>query len=163
MTPHPVRTRLAFACVLAFIVACLALWPRVSLAQDAGVPRDGGAPKGDAGNGAKDGGAGDLAPQDSGTPTGGTGTTPPDDEPLIRIPPSDAERAEGQPILAIEVSGNRRVAADDVAAYLKLKRGGAFNATTLATDVRALWDAGFFDDIKVDLTRNDQGVRLASN
>ncbi len=131
------------------------------MAQDAGAPRDAGAVAKDGGlRGAADAGttSTDLAAPDGGVPTGTTLT--PDDEPVIRIPPTDAERAEGQPILAIEVTGNRRVAADDVAAYLKLKRGAGFSATLLATDVRALWDAGFFDDIKVDLSRTDQGVRL---
>ncbi|HEY3494712.1 MAG TPA: outer membrane protein assembly factor BamA [Polyangiaceae bacterium] len=76
------------------------------------------------------------------------------------IPPSEAELAEGLPIRAIEVAGNRRVTADDVRTYLKERVGHAFSAETLTDDVRELYGSGFFDDIEVDLERRDDGVRL---
>jgi outer membrane protein insertion porin family len=47
-----------------------------------------------------------------------------------------------------------------VLTYLRLKPGQAFRPELLASDVRALWDSGFFDDIEVDLTRTDRGVTL---
>src|SRR5580698_3540493 len=80
--------------------------------------------------------------------------------PTIRIPASEAEKAEGLPIAKIEVSGNRRVALDDVGTYLREKPGQLFRMENLSGDVRALWDAGFFDDIEVDLERRDQGIVL---
>jgi outer membrane protein insertion porin family len=80
--------------------------------------------------------------------------------PTVRIPQSEAEKAEGLPIAKIEVSGNRRVALDDVATYLREKPGQLFRVENLSGDVRALWDAGFFDDIEADLERKDQGVVL---
>jgi outer membrane protein insertion porin family len=76
------------------------------------------------------------------------------------IPPSEAELANGMPILAIDVAGNRRVTADDVRTYLRQRVGTAFSADTLTDDVRELYNSGFFDDIEVDLTREDDGVRL---
>jgi outer membrane protein insertion porin family len=80
--------------------------------------------------------------------------------PEIRIPPTEAEKAEGQPIVKIEVSGNRRVAKEDVQSYLREKVGAIFKVEALTSDVRALWDSGFFDDIEVDLTRGDRGITL---
>ncbi|HVJ93315.1 MAG TPA: outer membrane protein assembly factor BamA [Labilithrix sp.] len=80
--------------------------------------------------------------------------------PTINIPPSEAERAEGLPIVRIDISGNRRVAKEDVMAYLREKPGHLFKQENLANDVRALWDSGSFDDIEVDMTRTDQGVVL---
>ncbi|HRG98722.1 MAG TPA: outer membrane protein assembly factor BamA, partial [Polyangiaceae bacterium] len=80
--------------------------------------------------------------------------------PAIRLPLTEAEKAAGAPILAIDVSGNRRVARDDVMTYLRLRPGQAFRPELLSSDVRALWDSGFFDDIEVDLTRSDRGVSL---
>jgi outer membrane protein insertion porin family len=80
--------------------------------------------------------------------------------PTIRIPQTEAEKAEGLPLAKIEVSGNRRVALDDVATYLHEKPGQLFRMENLSGDVRALWDAGFFDDIEVDLERRDQGIVL---
>jgi outer membrane protein insertion porin family len=78
----------------------------------------------------------------------------------VTIPPTDAEKAEGSPIAKIEVTGNRRVAKEDVQSYLRLKVGSTFKADALTSDVRALWDSGFFDDIEVDLSRGDRGVTL---
>src|SRR5580692_8867352 len=80
--------------------------------------------------------------------------------PTVRIPASEAEKAEGLPIAKIEVSGNRRVALDDVGTYLREKPGQLFRVENLSGDVRALWDAGFFDDIEADLERKDQGIVL---
>ena len=80
--------------------------------------------------------------------------------PQIRIPATEAEKAEGATISKIEISGNRRVALDDVTTYLREKVGQPFKMSALSSDVRALWDAGFFDDIEVDLVRTDVGVNL---
>jgi outer membrane protein insertion porin family len=76
------------------------------------------------------------------------------------IPPSEAELAEGLPIRAIDVAGNRRVTAEDVRTYLKQRVGSLFSSETLTDDVRELYGSGFFDDIEVDLVRGDDGVRL---
>ncbi len=93
--------------------------------------------------------------------TPGTGAAGLDlSNPAIRIPQTEGEKAEGYPIVAIEVSGNRRTTKDEVQAYLKEKVGTPFKMDVLTGDVRALWDAGFFDDVEVDLTRNDRGVSL---
>jgi outer membrane protein insertion porin family len=80
--------------------------------------------------------------------------------PTVTIPPSEAERAEGSPIVRIEVSGNRRVAKEDVLSYLRERIGHVFKVDTLASDVRALWDSGFFDDVEVDMSRDDSGIAL---
>ena len=80
--------------------------------------------------------------------------------PTVRLPEGEAEKAEGSPIKAVEISGNRRVARDDIFTYLREKPGQTFKGETLTSDVRALWDSGFFDDVEVDLTRSDAGVTL---
>jgi outer membrane protein insertion porin family len=86
------------------------------------------------------------------------------EEPLAptgpRLPLSEVERATGQPVVRIQVAGNRRVALEDMLTYLKLKVGQPFKPEALASDVRALWDSGFFADIEVDMTRTDLGVAL---
>jgi outer membrane protein insertion porin family len=80
--------------------------------------------------------------------------------PTIRIPPTEAEKAEGTPIAKLDISGNRRVAREDIVTYLREKPGQPFKVESLTGDVRALWDSGFFDDIEVDLTRGDQEITL---
>jgi outer membrane protein insertion porin family len=79
---------------------------------------------------------------------------------VVRIPETEAEKAVGLPIAKIEISGNRRVAIDDITTYLREKAGQLFRVENLSGDVHALWDAGFFDDIEVDLERKDQGVLI---
>jgi outer membrane protein insertion porin family len=129
------------------------------------------APNGDAGTG--DGGAARAAGDAGAEPAvadadGGSGQAPGTPGtagtqaagPTINIPASEAEKAEGQPISRIDISGNRRVAKDDIVSYLREKPGNGFKVDNLASDVRALWDSGFFDDIEVDMTREDRGVIL---
>jgi len=77
-----------------------------------------------------------------------------------QLPPSEAELARGLPILDIEVTGNQRVSAEDIMTYLRTKTGQLFRPEELTRDVRELWESGFFDDIVVDMTRKDDGVRL---
>jgi outer membrane protein insertion porin family len=78
----------------------------------------------------------------------------------LTLSPTEAELAKGQPILRIEVIGNRRVSRDDFVAYLRERQGQAFAPENLTRDVRELWESGFFDDIQVDLDRSDEGVAL---
>ncbi|MBP9113771.1 MAG: outer membrane protein assembly factor BamA, partial [Polyangiaceae bacterium] len=102
--------------------------------------------------------------------TPGTSTPPPpaskgqlvdeDEGPLFRLPPTDAEKAEGSPIISIDVVGNKRIGREDVLSYIKLKKGDPFKQSQLSADVRALWDYNFFEDVAVDLTKVDAGVRL---
>jgi outer membrane protein insertion porin family len=78
-----------------------------------------------------------------------------------RVAPTEAELVRGQAILDVEIVGNRRIASDDVRAYLSGARiGKAFTPEGIARDVRELWDSGFFDDVQVDLSRRDAGVRI---
>jgi outer membrane protein insertion porin family len=137
--------------------------PRLARAQRA----DGGAGPSapDTGNTAH---AGGTIPDDAGAPSPSpdAGGEPVDPTlaaaaaPVIRIPQTESEKAEGIPIAKIEISGNRRVAVDDITTYLREKVGQLFRVENLSGDVHALWDAGFFDDIEVDLERKDQGVLI---
>ena len=169
---------IAIVSLAALFLATVAGFPSLASAQvpEAGAPAapvkqaDAGAPAkpGDAGAPAKSAEAG--APDNAGTspndPDGGSpgpsSGTPGVQAagPVINIPQSEAEKAEGQPISRIDISGNRRVAKDDIVSYLREKPGNGFKVDNLASDVRALWDSGFFDDVEVDMTREDRGVIL---
>lgn len=163
--------RPSFRCVVTTVLATLVMLAAFALrsqsarAQNAGVGPDAGAGapsqtaktvtqtiSGDAG-----------APPDGGPAAASSPAlpaTPVNDEPVFRLPATEAEKAEGLPIAAVEVNGNRRVSKEDVQAYLRQKLGSNFSATILASDVKSLWDSGFFDDVSVDLSRNDRGVVL---
>lgn len=71
-----------------------------------------------------------------------------------------SEAARGQPIVSIEVVGNRRVSREDILAYLHEKSGQTYTPEALAQDVRELWGSGFFSEIEVDLDRVEGGVAL---
>jgi outer membrane protein insertion porin family len=159
---------LEIAAVAALLFLSVAAFPRRASAQvaDAGAPAaratasDGGAPEGGS---APEGGALEAgAPgEPAATPADPAGTPATQAAgPVINIPQTEAEKAEGQPILRLEITGHKRVAKDDILSYLREKPGNGFRSDNLASDVRALWDSGFFDDIEVDMTREDRGVVL---
>jgi outer membrane protein insertion porin family len=178
LLPGTPRSRaLAFVfqiAVLLGILASVALRAGDAIAQpaDAGAgeagpagparppPVEAGAP-----SGGGDAGATPIAIEPPATVDGGAeaGAIAPPTQPsgpTVNIPASEAEKAEGTPIVRIDISGNRRVAKEDVVTYLREKPGHLFKVDNLASDVRALWDSGFFDDIEVDMTREDRGIVL---
>lgn len=157
--------------------ACVAMtWTRLAAAQslDAGPDARPSAPSLDAGADAKpaattqDGGASrpallpDAGPPSDAGAADATAAAPTQEDavPQVRLPQTDAEKAEGLAVVAIEVEGNRRISLDDVKSFLRMKEGHLFKVDNLAGDVRSLWDSGSFNDIQVDLTTSDKGVRL---
>jgi outer membrane protein insertion porin family len=147
------RTRL-----LVFVAAALLVVVRSAIAWAAAATAgaDASETAGDAGTRADLPDATSTPPTDAGVADGQASPS----EPILRLPPTAAEQAEGLPIASIEVLGNRRVARDDVLSYLREKTGQPFRVESLTSDVRALWDSGFFEDIQVDLTTHDRGAAL---
>ncbi len=150
-TVRPRLARIWLACALVACLLTVGRWSHAQPAQpDAGSPSSGDSP---------DAGAGDAgAPSADWANDPYANEEPAGSAPLI--PASDAESARGLPILAIEVAGNQRVATEDVLTYLREKPGQLFRPEELTRDVRELWDSGYFDDIVVDMSRSDDGVRL---
>src|SRR5258705_53964 len=114
------RAAVAAAVALCVALVCLT-WSFGAAAQDAG--RRGG-DGGTALSSSADAGA-PAAPQaDGGAPQivgdGGTFRTPATEEvvPRIALPSSEAELSRNQPIVRIDVTGNRRVSKDDFLTYL---------------------------------------------
>ncbi|MGD0523728.1 MAG: outer membrane protein assembly factor BamA [Polyangiaceae bacterium] len=154
----------------------LCAFPAHAAGGDAGAPpaAAGGHPQAaPVGRGSPDGGAPTpAASADGGAPDGAAPADPAAQAaaaqaaaaaasgPQIRLPPTLAEQSEGLPIGSLEIVGNRRVGRDDVLSYLREKPGHLFKVENLTSDVHALWDSGFFEDIQVDLTTNDKGIVL---
>jgi outer membrane protein insertion porin family len=63
-------------------------------------------------------------------------------------------------IVAVEVTGNRRVASDDIRINIASRPGMTYDEARIAEDIRALYRIGFFSDIKVDRKDRDDGVAL---
>ncbi len=67
---------------------------------------------------------------------------------------------DGRIITAIGTQGLRRVAEEDVLVSLELRKGQRCSDAVLSSDVKALWDLGFFSDIAVDAKPRGEGVAL---
>ncbi len=69
--------------------------------------------------------------------------------------PASGIRTEcsGRRIRRVRVLGNRRVSDDDVLANVRLRAGRTCSDSAVTADARALWDLGFFDDIRVEAER----------
>jgi outer membrane protein insertion porin family len=178
MRPPPCLPRL-LAVLTALLVALFVVRTAIAAGPDAGAPAapvgpsaavapaSSGASTAPASSGAS------AAPASSGARGGDAGAPPPGPSasagptapagpslPQIRLPETEAERAEGLPITTIEIVGNRRVAREDALTFLHEKPTYLFKVENLTADVRSLWDSGFFEDVQVDLTTNDKGVVL---
>ena len=122
-------TRFFLACaVFAMSWVWLGLVAGEARADDAGTRPEAGAPalrptpgspgSLPPGNGDREPDTGDAGAPSHAIDAGGEvlGAVAPTGAPVVRIPQTEAEKAEGSPIAGIEISGNRRVAREDVPA-----------------------------------------------
>jgi outer membrane protein insertion porin family len=61
-------------------------------------------------------------------------------------------------IRKIDVERNTRVATERILDYMRLKPGDPFSPALLSRDVRELYTTGMFDDVEVELFKNDDGT-----
>jgi outer membrane protein insertion porin family len=65
---------------------------------------------------------------------------------------------QGKRIVRIEISGQGRVSSDDIRATLKLRDGFPCNDAEVTRDAQALWDLGYFRDVRVLAEPEGDGV-----
>ncbi|MBN2342909.1 MAG: outer membrane protein assembly factor BamA [Deltaproteobacteria bacterium] len=63
-------------------------------------------------------------------------------------------------IVGIEVTGNKRVGADDIRANIGTRKGMTYNAARISRDIKAIYNLGFFNDVQVFLTEVEGGILL---
>ena len=63
-------------------------------------------------------------------------------------------------VKAIEIQGNKRVDRNSILIKLKTREGEPFSVEKAREDVKALYQTGFFEDVKVDAQPFEGGVRL---
>ncbi|HUU04514.1 MAG TPA: outer membrane protein assembly factor BamA [Patescibacteria group bacterium] len=65
-------------------------------------------------------------------------------------------------IQKIQVEGNKKVSRETIQFYMKSREGGVYDAQKLKDDFKALWETGFFNDIRFESENGDSGkiVRL---
>jgi outer membrane protein insertion porin family len=71
--------------------------------------------------------------------------------------PQVIERLPAEPVAAIEVEGNRRVAREAVLRAIRTRPGEYLEWRVIQEDVRRLFDTGFFDDVAFHLRETAEG------
>ena len=62
-----------------------------------------------------------------------------------------------QKILAVEVSGNKRIEADAIKRVLKTQPGDIYNLKNLSADLKAIYAMGYFEDIRIEVETRPEG------
>jgi outer membrane protein insertion porin family len=65
-----------------------------------------------------------------------------------------------QKILAVEVSGNRRIEADAIKRVVKTQPGDIYNLKNLSADLKAVYAMGYFDDIQIETETRRDGIMV---
>ena len=73
---------------------------------------------------------------------------------------AEGEPSSSQTIQAIEVRGNRIVSAETVLSKMKTKTGSVFSQEVLDEDLKRLYGAGYFTDIRIDLEEMPKGKKV---
>jgi outer membrane protein insertion porin family len=74
--------------------------------------------------------------------------------------PAALAAQEGQRVLAIEVRGAKTVAKETVLAKVQTKAGGPYANAVVSEDIRRLFALGYFTDVRADVERLPEGLKL---
>lgn len=66
-------------------------------------------------------------------------------------------------ISTIKITGQERISADTVFAYLELNRGDAFDQAKVDESIKSLYKTGFFSDVKISFTSGTLNVAVKEN
>ncbi len=72
-------------------------------------------------------------------------------------------QAQGAPVRAINVTGNRRVEPETVRSYLQFSVGDAYDAGKVDGSIKALFATGLFSDVRIDRSGADVIVTVVEN
>lgn len=71
-----------------------------------------------------------------------------------------ADSYDGRKVMALKFKGNRKTENDAIKLVLTLHAGDSFARDKLQGDVRAVWNMGYFEDVRVEAEDVDGGVEL---
>ncbi|MCB1154459.1 hypothetical protein KDL45_12470, partial [bacterium] len=69
-------------------------------------------------------------------------------------------RADGPSVVRIDVEGTLRIENDAVLAKMQTREGDELNEAVLNSDLRAIFNTGYFYDVKIDRRYVEGGVAL---
>jgi outer membrane protein insertion porin family len=64
---------------------------------------------------------------------------------------------EGKRVSEIRITGNQRIEADAILRVIETRAGGAYDAEKLSKDLEAIYKMGYFDDIRVEAAKAEDG------
>jgi outer membrane protein insertion porin family len=67
---------------------------------------------------------------------------------------------KGQIIEDIDVKGNRRIPKETILAKVFTHRGDIYDEASLQRDLRSVWSAGYFDDVRIEREESPKGWRI---
>lgn len=71
-----------------------------------------------------------------------------------------SSRAEGEMVKAVQIEQNRAVSSTALLPRIRTKAGVEFSQEVLNEDIKRLYATGFFNDVKVDLQDEDDGITV---
>lgn len=72
-------------------------------------------------------------------------------------PAMAAAQQNGQLITDIDVTGNRRIPKETVTSRIYTKAGDVYDEAALQRDLRAVWNTGYFDDVRIEREQTPKG------
>ncbi len=79
---------------------------------------------------------------------------------LLLVVPATARAAEGDRVVAVEVSGAKTIATETILAKVQTKPGSPYQDTIVSEDIRRLFALGYFTDVKADVEQLPEGLKL---
>ncbi len=76
---------------------------------------------------------------------------------LFWLPQASVAQQNGQIIQSIEVDGNRRIPKDTITSRIYTKAGDVYDENSLERDLRAVWNTGYFDDVRIEREETPKG------
>ncbi len=73
------------------------------------------------------------------------------------VPAAGAEPGGGQPVAEVLIRGNRRIEDDVIRARIKTRPGVPLSPVQVRQDVKALFQLGFFEDVRVEVAAGPTG------
>ncbi len=79
---------------------------------------------------------------------------------IFCLHPFTVQGEEPAKIKEIRVEGNQRIEADAILHVIKARQGDAYDAEALSRDLKAVYDMGYFDDIRVEVEKAPDGATV---
>ncbi|HZS11461.1 MAG TPA: outer membrane protein assembly factor BamA [Nitrospirales bacterium] len=78
---------------------------------------------------------------------------------ILAWPAPSLQAAEGK-IASVEIKGNKRIEETAIRGRITVKPGDPYSAEVIRSQIRAIYDMGFFEDVRIETERTTGGVAV---